>query len=61
MDKAAACAFLGIKDIGWLEKIIRAGKIKVYKPSYRVLRIHRDDLLNFMEKHASVATPKAKA
>jgi hypothetical protein len=54
LNKAQAAQFLGT-SVFWIEKLIKAGKLKVSRPSYKILRIHVKDIEEMMAATASVS------
>jgi hypothetical protein len=56
LNKAQAAQFLGT-SVFWIESLIKAGKLKVSRPSYKVLRINIKDIEKMMEATASVGEP----
>jgi excisionase family DNA binding protein len=55
LDKKQASAYLGV-GVEYIEDLIRSGRLKALKPSYKILRIHVRDLDALMNGAATIAS-----
>ena len=54
LNKQQAAGYLGVSVL-FIEDLIKKGKLKASKPSYKILRIHVADIDRLMEASATVA------
>ena len=56
MSKPQAAKYLGVSVL-YIEEQIKKGKLRAFKPSYRILRVHVKDLDGLMFNHSTIGAP----
>jgi excisionase family DNA binding protein len=53
LNKKETAALLGVTT-KYLERQVRAGKLRASKPSFKLIRFQRKDIFAWLDKHASI-------
>jgi excisionase family DNA binding protein len=53
LNKKQTAALLGVTT-KYLDRQVRAGKLRASKPSFKLVRFQRKDILAWLDKHASI-------
>jgi excisionase family DNA binding protein len=55
LNKKETAALLGVTT-KYLDRQVRAGKLRASRPSFKLVRFQRKDILAWLDRHATIAS-----